>query len=595
MNETVANDILWRDEIGQQMFECFVTERLTEGKLSVWDKMTKKKLGTYKSGNASTEIRVGDKVVKIKEERALLQRCIVISRKRPELDLKECIGTYEFGVVPRSLFASDGSLLLAYDKASILHHLEKLSSNAQQTEVDRNEATESEPSGNQAEYVPLQVAATPAEHTKGEINQPSRYRVVIIDGMAVVNSVIKTEQMKTCQDFADSFLAIICNIAANYDEVRLVFDRYMKTSLKEQMRTKRTKGNSTFYHVKDTTLIQNISLKDFLSDIRTKAELTEYLANKVVCHSRSSNNRLKKFMVTSGTYTKGNVDIPDTLLTHSQEEADTLLILHAVSAPHEAELVVSSPDTDVLLLLVHMYPHLPVSTVFLTGKGRLKRKISVSNIYNKLGHKRASALLGFHALTGSDMCGRFAGRTKDWCFKAFMSCDDEILDALAVLGNDNDLPSDACSQLERFVCVLYRSKIHTTVNELRWFLYSNRAALGENLPPTSGSLNLHIRRAHYIAMIWKKADVNHPRLPAPDAFGWTFDAGSNHFYPVRCLNPPAPEAVLNLIKCGCKCGCEGMCSCRKNNIPCTEVCGCWVFTCNNKTSQPEINEECEDF
>jgi len=45
------------------MFEDFVTERLTEGKLSVWEKMTKRKLGTYKSANASTEIRVGDNVV----------------------------------------------------------------------------------------------------------------------------------------------------------------------------------------------------------------------------------------------------------------------------------------------------------------------------------------------------------------------------------------------------------------------------------------------------------------------------------------------------------------------------------------------------
>jgi len=155
----------------------------------------------------------------------------------------------------------------------------------------------------------------------------------------------------------------------------------MKTSLKEQM-TKRTKGKSTYYHANDTTLIQNISLKDFLSDIRTKGELTEYLADKVVCHSKSSNNRLKEFMVTSGTQTKGNVDIPGSLLTHSQEEADTLLILHAVSVAHEEELVVSSPETDNLLLLVHMYPYLPISTVFLTGKGRLKRNIAVCNIYN---------------------------------------------------------------------------------------------------------------------------------------------------------------------------------------------------------------------
>jgi len=241
MNETVANDILRRDE----MFEVFVTERLTEGKLSVWDKITKKKLGTYKTINASTEIKVGDSMVKIIEERGLLQRFIVISRSRPELDLKECIETYEFGVVPRSLFASDGSLLLAYDKASILHHLEKLSSNAQQVKADRNKASESEPSINQAVQVPLQVAATIVEHTNVETNQPSAYRVVIIEGMSVVDSVTKIDQMKMCQDFADFFLAIICKMAANYDEVRLVFDRYMKTSLKEQMRTKRTKGKST--------------------------------------------------------------------------------------------------------------------------------------------------------------------------------------------------------------------------------------------------------------------------------------------------------------------------------------------------------------
>ena len=37
-------------------------------------------------------------------------RLIVISRSRPQLDLKECIGTYEFGVIPRSLFASYGTV-----------------------------------------------------------------------------------------------------------------------------------------------------------------------------------------------------------------------------------------------------------------------------------------------------------------------------------------------------------------------------------------------------------------------------------------------------------------------------------------------------
>src|SRR5437870_4109229 len=97
------------------------------------------------------------------------------------------------------------------------------------------------------------------------------------------------------------------------------------------------------------------------------------------------------------------------LFSLSQEKADTLLILLAVRVAHQAELVISSPDTDdtdVLLLLVCMYSHFPVSTFYITGIVRLKRDISVSSIiYNNLGQKRSSAPLLFHALTGSDMSG----------------------------------------------------------------------------------------------------------------------------------------------------------------------------------------------
>ena len=274
------------------MFESFVTECLTGGKFSVWDKMTKKKLGTFKTANAITEFQKGDKVVKIKEERELLQWLLVISRSRPELNLKVWIGKYEFGVVPRSLFASDGSLLLAYDKAKILHHLENLDSSKQQVQADRNEATGNEPSDNQAIQLPLEVAETAVENTNIDpADESSAHRVIIIDGMAEVNSVTKTEQMKTCQDFADAFLQKIYNMTSHYDEVRLVFDRYINSLLKEQMKTKRTKG--TYYLVKDNTLIQNISLED-LSDIRTKGELVEYLANKVLSHSKSCNKHTEK-------------------------------------------------------------------------------------------------------------------------------------------------------------------------------------------------------------------------------------------------------------------------------------------------------------
>ena len=83
----------------------------------------------------------------------------------------------------------------------------------------------------------------------------------------------------------------------------------------------------------------------------------------------------------------------------------------------QAEVVIASPDTVIFLMMVQMYPSLPCDISFLTGKGILKRNIPVQPLYNKIRHMSASSILGFHDQTGSDMSGRFAGRTKEWCFR----------------------------------------------------------------------------------------------------------------------------------------------------------------------------------
>ena len=72
-----------------------------------------------------TEIRVGDKVIKLREERQLLGRFLIIQGSRPELPkLEKTIGEYEMSVVPRSLCAVDGSLCIPADKASLTHAIE---------------------------------------------------------------------------------------------------------------------------------------------------------------------------------------------------------------------------------------------------------------------------------------------------------------------------------------------------------------------------------------------------------------------------------------------------------------------------------------
>ena len=119
--------------------------------------------------------------------------------------------------------------------------------------------------------VPFQHNISSSEQLEGQ-NETANDRILIIDGMAIVNSITKHGNMKTCADFAESFLSIICYMTQEYDEVRVVFDRYISPSLKSQTRSKRAQRKTTYYHVKDNTLIKNISLKEFLSDSRTKEE-----------------------------------------------------------------------------------------------------------------------------------------------------------------------------------------------------------------------------------------------------------------------------------------------------------------------------------
>jgi len=132
--DSAAVDILHRDEKGQLAYETFVEERiLSSSTTSIWDRMQKLKLKTHSTWMAKKTVRVGDKVIKLREERQLLARFLVIQQSRPELvpKLPTTIGDHEMSVIPRSLFANDGSLLIPTAKSSIMHAIEDQDDSAQ--------------------------------------------------------------------------------------------------------------------------------------------------------------------------------------------------------------------------------------------------------------------------------------------------------------------------------------------------------------------------------------------------------------------------------------------------------------------------------
>ena len=60
------------------------------------------------------------------EDRNLFARMMLVCKSRPDIDIKEAVGTYEFSVVPRSLFAADVTLLHCSQKSALMDLFEKL-------------------------------------------------------------------------------------------------------------------------------------------------------------------------------------------------------------------------------------------------------------------------------------------------------------------------------------------------------------------------------------------------------------------------------------------------------------------------------------
>ena len=134
-----------------------MTSRLTNDSLaSLWDRIEKLNLKTFSTCLKKTSIGVGNKVVKLHEDQQLLAWFLVIQQSRLQLvdKLAETIGNYEMAVTPRSLFATDGTLLIPSDKSSFMKEIEKYPLPArgdqQDTDISDGQVSTTEPARDQA-------------------------------------------------------------------------------------------------------------------------------------------------------------------------------------------------------------------------------------------------------------------------------------------------------------------------------------------------------------------------------------------------------------------------------------------------------------
>jgi len=169
-----------------------------------------------------------------------------------------------------------------------------------------------------------------------------------------------------------------------------------------------------------------------------------------------------------------NYDCQATTAVSTQEEADTLMILHAVEvAASVATVHVYTQDTDVLLFALRRVPQLGRNSALIMGTGECRRTVLLQPIYDALEPTKAAALINWHALTGCDTTGHIRGKGKQTCFKAFMTSPPDVVSSLQVLGKGDSPSEEVLDGCEAFLCSLYCPKgvKLSRASSLRWHLF----------------------------------------------------------------------------------------------------------------------------
>ena len=105
------------------------------------------------------------------------------------------------------------------------------------------------------------------------------------------------------------------------------------------------------------------------------------------------------------------------------------------------------------------------------------------------------------------------------------------------------------------------------------------------LPPTSASVKYHSLRVYYQVQEWLGGE-----MPSVD-WGWKVSAGK--LMPIMTDLHPAPQKFLEVVRCGCKPGCDTMrCSCRKHGMSCSTACSECRGVCANTLS--DIDSESDE-
>lgn len=376
----------------------------------------------------------------------------------------------------------------------------------------------------------------------------------------------------------------------------IVADQYPIISIKNVERGRRAESGSLLIKISSGKQQVPKQWKKFLSSGENKTALVDFLFTEWAKeeYAEKLQSRCLYFAHGQNCHRYEVVDnvvnceaVPE--LDSTQEEADTRMFLHANHAGESGNttVVIKTVDTDVLVIACHFQSRIHSRIYIHTGTKTRTRYLDIQTLSSKLGSAVCGALPGLHSFTGCDTNSAFAGKGKKKAFD-FVVSKSMFCEAMHNIGSSIPVSDDALHDAERFVCALYGMP-GEAVDEVRYKFFCGKNPPSQLLPPCSDALGKHTTRANYQAFVWRSSLEAKPDIPSPHGHGWII---TNEDISIDWMDlPPAPKAILELLKCGCTTGCSGnRCTCFKNRMPCTDCCGCSDACENSVTTVDETSD-----
>ena len=529
MDTQVAETVRKIETLGEEQYAAFVSERLEQCTTPITQTIPKNKLPLFSRPPIKGKSQEKEQLAALKSDIGLFSR-LYISCQTRDGDLDNFF-SHENQASPPAL-STQGKIRLCV-KADLLHCLE--------SDLPENNCS-----------APVSDA-------------------IILDG-AVVVKILSPGTLKTFQEYGEMvFASYIHDQLKKSNRIDLVWDVYLPASLKASTREKRGKGKRK--RVAPSTALPR-NWMDFLRVSENKTELFS-LSSNIVAHLPLAEG--KEVYVTDGSEvlcSPAGLHLAR-LAPCSQEEADTLLLLHAADAVHKGcmKVTIRTVDTDVVVLAVASFSKIATDELWLAFGVGSSFRYPIHEMAASMNPAQCLALSVFHAFTGCDTVFAFAGRGKKTAWATWKSFP-EVTDAfIELLGMSNELSEESMLLLERFVVLMYnRTSEVTEVNEARKQLFTQKSRTLENIPPTKAALVQHIRHTYFQANIWNQSLLTSPQIPDPSDLGWVKE--SNGWQPLWTNLPEASNSCHELIRCRCNKGCTGRCKCAKAALKCTALCLC---------------------